>query len=76
MFFFGERDEWRGGERILFVGDDFDIGVFVGGDVRVGGIWRREEEVSLEGFFWFWKMCNWIVRYFLYWGVLGFCVSG
>ena len=35
-FLIGERNERRGGERTLFVGDDFDIVTLVGSNAGVG----------------------------------------
>lgn len=42
----GERDERRGGEGTLLVGNDLDIVALVGGHAGVGGTCCAEEQVS------------------------------
>jgi hypothetical protein len=44
----GERDERRGGERTLLVGDDLDIATLVGGNARVGGTCSANDRSALN----------------------------
>lgn len=45
----GERDERRGGEGTLLVGNDFDIAALVGSNARVGGACCEENVSAFKG---------------------------